>query len=83
MNERVDELKGTVKENVGKMTGNTEMEAEGRGEKDVASAKRNVKGAAKQAKGGIERGVGKMTDDPSLEARGEGDRLRGDADRTG
>ena len=49
MRERIDEAKGNIKEGVGKMTGNRDLQAEGRAEHDTAKAKRNVKGAAKQA----------------------------------
>lgn len=83
MRERIDEAKGNIKEGVGKMTGNRDLQAEGRAEHDTAKAKRNVKGAAKQAKGHIEEGLGRVTGDDETRARGMADRMRGDADRTG
>lgn len=83
MSDRFDELKGNVKEGFGKATGDTEMEAEGRGEKTMAQGKREVKGAANQAKGKIEQGVGRLTGDNSARAEGKADELRGDAERAG
>ena len=46
MGERFDEAKGNLKQGLGKLTGNTDMETEGRAESDTARAKRQVKGAA-------------------------------------
>jgi uncharacterized protein YjbJ (UPF0337 family) len=83
MSDRVDELKGTLKEGAGRLTDDKELEAEGRGEKTVARAERKVKGIGNQIKGSIERGVGKMTGHEETEARGAADQLKGDAQRTG
>ena len=83
MRERIDETKGNIKEGLGKMTGNRDLQAEGRAEHDTAKAKRNVKGAANQAKGHIEEGLGRVTGDEETRARGVADRMRGDAERTG
>jgi uncharacterized protein YjbJ (UPF0337 family) len=83
MGERIDELKGNLKEGAGKVTGNTEMEAEGRGEKTLAQGRREIKGAANQVKGNIEEGVGRLTGDDSTRAQGMADEARGNADRTG
>jgi uncharacterized protein YjbJ (UPF0337 family) len=83
MSERIEEAKGSIKENVGRMTGNSELEAEGRAERDTAHAKRQVKGAANQAKGSIEENLGKVTGDDETRARGVADRLKGDSQRTG
>ena len=83
MRERIDETKGNIKEGLGKMTGNRDLQAEGRAEHDTAKAKRNVKGAANQAKGHIEEGLGRVTGDDETRARGVADRMRGDVERTG
>jgi uncharacterized protein YjbJ (UPF0337 family) len=83
MSERVDEAKGNIKEGFGKMTGNRDMEAEGKAEHDTAAAKRQVKGAGNQVKGTVEEGLGKVTGDDETRARGSADRLKGDAQRTG
>src|SRR5919202_4580668 len=63
MGERIDEAKGNIKEGVGKLTGDTETQADGRTERDTAKAKREVKGAANKVKGKVEEGLGKVTGD--------------------
>jgi len=60
VNERVDELKGDVKQGLGKITGNERLEAEGKAEHDVAKAKREAKGAANQVKGSVKQEIGKL-----------------------
>lgn len=83
MGERIDEVKGNIKQGVGKMTGNHEMEAEGRAEHDSAKARREVKGAGNQLKGSVEEGLGRVTGDTETEARGTADRIKGDTQRAG
>jgi uncharacterized protein YjbJ (UPF0337 family) len=77
------EIKGNVKQGVGKVTGNEELEAEGRVEHDSAHAAREAKGMGNQVKGRVEEGVGRMTGDEETEARGMADRLKGDTQRAG
>jgi uncharacterized protein YjbJ (UPF0337 family) len=83
MEDRLHELKGNVKQGVGKVIGNEEMQAEGRAEHDTAHAAREAKGMANQVKGRIEEGVGRVTGNEETEARGVADRLKGDAERAG
>ena len=83
MGERIDETKGNIKEGVGKLTGNTEMQAEGKAEHDTAKASREVKGTANQIKGHVEEGLGRMTGDDESIARGTADRIKGDTERAG
>jgi uncharacterized protein YjbJ (UPF0337 family) len=83
MGERIDEAKGNIKEGVGKLTGDTDMQAEGEAEKDTAKAKREVKGAANTIKGNVEEGLGKVTGDDETRARGMADRIKGDTERAG
>lgn len=83
MEERIDEFKGGLKEGAGKITGDTELEAEGRGEREIARAERNIKGVGDQVKGTVERGVGKLTGDEALEAEGTLNQRKGDIERTG
>lgn len=83
MGERIDEVKGNVKQGVGKMTGNRDMQAEGRAEHDSAKARREVKGTANQVKGSVEEGLGKVTGDDETRARGMADRVKGDTERAG
>ena len=83
MGERMDEAKGNIKEGIGKLTGDTEMQAEGQTERDTAKAKREVKGAADEVKGSVEEGLGKVTGDDETRARGMADRVKGDTERAG
>jgi uncharacterized protein YjbJ (UPF0337 family) len=83
MSERMDEVKGNLKQGIGKITGDTELEAEGKTEHDTAKASREIKGAANQIKGSVEEGVGKLTGDEETRARGMADRLKGDSERAG
>ncbi len=83
MGDRLDEMKGNVKQSVGKVTGDKELETEGQAEHDTAKAGREVKGAANQVKGAVEEGVGKVTGDEETRARGTVDKAKGDTQRTG
>jgi uncharacterized protein YjbJ (UPF0337 family) len=83
MSERMDEMKGNLKEGLGKVTGDKDLEAEGKAEHDAAKASREIKGAGNQIKGHVEEGVGKLTGDDETRARGMADRLKGDTQRAG
>lgn len=83
MGERMDEAKGTVKEKTGALTGNDDMEREGKLEKNEAKAKREAEGAADQAKGKAQEAWGDATDDQETEARGKANQAEGEAERTG
>ncbi len=82
MSDRIEELKGRVKEGVGKITGNERLEAEGDAQAEVARGDRKAKGAAREAGGVIKETVGKITGDEVIEAEGKAERLRGKAQRT-
>lgn len=83
MGDRLDELKGNVKEGIGKVTGNERLEAEGDTQADVARARRKTKGAMRQAGGKVKETVGDLIGNERLEAEGKADELRGRADRLG
>jgi uncharacterized protein YjbJ (UPF0337 family) len=83
MSERIDETKGKIKEGIGKLKGDPELEAEGRVEHDTAKAKREAKGVGHKVKGKIEEGVGELTGDEETQARGIADRLKGESERAG
>ncbi len=68
----MDEARGNVKYSVGKMSGNRDMEAEGKTEHDAAVVRRHIKGAANQIKGNVEEGLGNIID---------ADRRDGDTER--
>jgi len=83
MGDRIDEMKGSLKEGAGKLTGDKELEAEGQAEHDAARVAREAKGVGNQVKGSAEEAVGKLTGDEETRARGAADRLKGDVQRTG
>lgn len=83
MGERMDESKGAVKEKVGDLTGNEDMEREGKFEKNEAKAKREAEGMADQAKGKAQEAWGDATDDSETEARGKANQAEGEAERAG
>jgi uncharacterized protein YjbJ (UPF0337 family) len=82
MGERMDELKGNIKEGVGKATGNRKMEGEGRAQHDAAEASRKIKGGATELKGNVEEGLGNISGDEEVRERGLSDRLKGKLDRS-
>jgi len=81
MSDRLDELKGNVKEGAGKVTRNKRLQAEGASEARVASNKRRVKGTGQQLAGEVKEGVGKLTGDKGLEGKGKSDRVKGESKR--
>ena len=83
MSDRMDELKGNLKEGAGKLTGNERMEAEGDTQADTAKAKRETKGAAREAGGSLKEAAGKLVGSERTEAEGKADKLRGKSERTG
>ena len=83
MGDRMDELKGDVKEGLGKVTDNERLEAEGRAESAKAESARETKGAMQEAGGSIKEGLGKLTGDERLEAEGKADKLGGKAKQAG
>lgn len=83
MGDRMDELKGNLKEGAGKLTGNERLEAEGDAQADAAKARRETKGAMQQTGGKIKEGLGDLTGNDRLEAEGEADQMRGKAKRLG
>src|SRR5215210_1480090 len=83
MSDRMDELKGNLKEGAGKLTGNERMEAEGDTQADTAKAKREAKGAAREAGGSLKEAAGKLVGSERTEAEGKADKLRGKSERAG
>lgn len=83
MSDRIDELKGNLKEGLGDLTGNERLEAEGEVQADTARAKRKVKGALRQAGGAVKEGLGKLTGDEVTQVEGTAQKLRGEAEQAG
>jgi uncharacterized protein YjbJ (UPF0337 family) len=78
---RSEEMKGGIKEGLGKLTGDEALQAEGQAEKERGRARRKTSGAMSEAKGSVKRGAGKAMDSPTLEAEGEMDKRRGRSER--
>jgi uncharacterized protein YjbJ (UPF0337 family) len=83
MTNRIDELKGRVKEAAGKVTDDKGLEAKGKSQAEGARAGRKIKGAAREAGGVLKEAAGKITGDERTEVEGKAGRLRGKAERTG
>jgi uncharacterized protein YjbJ (UPF0337 family) len=83
MADRTEELKGRVKEGVGKVTGDQKLEAEGKGQAEGSRAKRKIEGTLDEVGGVIKETVGKVTGNKVTEAEGKADRFEGKAERAG
>jgi uncharacterized protein YjbJ (UPF0337 family) len=83
MSDRLDEFKGEVKKNLGDLTGNKRLQAEGEVQTEDARAKRKTRGAVREVGGAVKEGVGKLTGDEATQAEGAAEKLRGKAERAG
>ncbi len=83
---KLDEIGGNIKQGIGNLTGNEQMQAEGRaqelegeGRQGAAKAVGTAKGMGEEAKGNLKQGVGDLTDNERMEAEGHADELQGEA----
>jgi uncharacterized protein YjbJ (UPF0337 family) len=83
MSNRIDEIVGKVKQSVGSLTGNEDMEQEGEAEATTAKAEREVEGAADQTLGSFKESVGDISDDQKTELEGQARKVEGDIKRAG
>jgi len=65
------ELKGRLKEGVGKLTGNEKLEAKGRADKLEGRTKRRASALGNEVKGTTKQVAGKLTGDIDLEYEGK------------
>jgi uncharacterized protein YjbJ (UPF0337 family) len=65
------ELKGSVKEGIGKVVGNEKLEAKGRAEKLQGRTRRRAGALPKEVKGTAKEAAGKMTGNIDLEYEGK------------
>ena len=72
-----DELKGGVKQGLGKLTGDETLEAEGSAQKNVGEAGRKVDGKVNETKGSVKSGAGDVLDSPTLKGEGIIDKAKG------
>ena len=71
------ELKGSVKEGVGKLVGNEKLEAKGHAEKVKGRTRRRAGALPKEVKGTAKQAVGKATGDIDLEFEGKAEAKAG------
>jgi uncharacterized protein YjbJ (UPF0337 family) len=83
MTDRIDELKGAVKQTAGKATGQEDLEAEGATQQTAGKVSRETKGAANQAAAGAKAGLGDALDDERLQAQGEAQKAKGETQSAG
>ena len=83
MADRIDELKGRIKETAGKATGNERLQAEGKAGAESSRAKRKVKGAVREVGGALKEAAGQLTGDEATEMEGKAGQIRGRAQKAG
>ncbi len=83
MGNRIDELQGQIKQGIGTLTGNEDMEREGATQTEEARLKREADGVTDQVQGTVEEQVGGITDDTETELKGKARQVEGDVKRSG
>lgn len=83
MANHVNEFKGKVKQDYGKLSGDAELEAEGALEAAEAHAKHKIEGAITEAAGTVEEYLGSTVRNPIIAADGEAKRQLGALERKG
>jgi len=74
---RGDEVKGSIKEAAGKVTGNERLQAEGKADQAKGKAARETAGAANQVAGNVKKGTGKVLGNEQMKAEGTAQNLKG------
>lgn len=81
-----EEIGGKIKGALGRLTGDEQMEAEGRakelkgeGKQEAAKAGERVKGAVEEATGALKNRVGAVIDNEQMQAEGKAKELKGEA----
>ncbi len=81
-----DQLAGNVKQGVGSLTGNEQMEAEGRAQElqgesrqEAAKTAGTARGMGEEAKGNIKQGAGDLLGNEQMQAEGRVEELKGKA----
>ena len=81
MTDHIDELKGNLKREYGKLRGDAELEAQGADEAAEAHAAHKVHGAITEAAGAIEEYLGASVGSPLITADGEARRQLGELEQ--
>lgn len=81
---KVEEIRGAVKEGVGDLIGNEQMQAEGHAEKvtgqarqEVVKAEEQVKGVGEEIGGKVTGAVGSLIGNEQMQAEGKAKELKG------
>ncbi len=84
-----DQFAGKVKQGVGSLTGNEQVEAEGRAQElrgesrqETAETVGTARGMGEEAKGNIKQGAGNLLDNEQMQAEGQVEELKGKARQT-
>jgi uncharacterized protein YjbJ (UPF0337 family) len=83
MGTRIDETVGNVKQTVGDVIDDEQMEREGQAEADRAKLQRETDGLIDKGVGKAQETWGNLTDDAETEAKGIARQIEGDAKRAG
>ena len=83
MGNRIVELQGQIKQGLGTLTSNEELERDGAAQTEQARSKRETDGAIDQAAGTVEEKVGDVTGDTETELKGKARQVEGNIERTG
>ena len=83
MTNHMDELKGKVKQELGKTRGDAEMQAQGANEAAQAHAAHNLEGAITEGAGAVEEYLGASIGSPLITADGEARRQLGELEKKG
>jgi uncharacterized protein YjbJ (UPF0337 family) len=83
MGDRVDEAVGNTKKVVGDITGNEDLEREGKTEADRAKFERETEGAVDKTVGKAQETWGDLTDDEETELAGKARQMEGHAKQAG
>lgn len=83
MTERLNELKGNIEQEYGKMRNDAQTQATGETEAAEARLRRKLHGALQEAAGAVEEYLGATHDNPLVTADGEARRVAGTAEQAG
>lgn len=83
MSKRLDELKGTIETQYGKLRKDDDMQATGAANAEEARIERKVEGALEAAAGSAEEYLGAQAGNPQVVADGEARRMAGKVKQAG
>jgi uncharacterized protein YjbJ (UPF0337 family) len=83
MSDHIDELKGKVKQEYGKLRGDAELQTEGADEAEEAHVAHHVQGVVTEAVGAVEEYLGATVANPIVAADGEAKRQLGELEQKG